>query len=121
MRRPPDMRRSTGWRASKLALVLGLAAIAAAQGGLVAAAADAPKQGAASAAPAKAEVSKAEAARKQPLQRCDQLADKAQVECLRKARERIEASRRDREGSAKSAGKSAPADAVTATRDAPRQ
>ncbi len=43
------------------------------------------------------EVSEADANRKKPLQRCDQLSDKAEIECLKKARERIVEARRKRE------------------------
>jgi hypothetical protein len=50
---------------------------------------------------ASSEVAEAEAARKKPLQRCDQLKDKAQVECLQKARERIVEARGKREASGK--------------------
>jgi hypothetical protein len=49
--------------------------------------------------PAKSETAKADANRKKPLQRCDELADKAQLECLRKAREKIAELRRQREAS----------------------
>jgi hypothetical protein len=48
-----------------------------------------------------AEVADADAARKKPLQRCDQLSDKAEVECLQKARERIVDARRKRESEGK--------------------
>lgn len=47
------------------------------------------------------ETAKADAVRKKPLQRCDQLKDKAEIECLNKARERIVEARRQRETSAK--------------------
>ena len=43
------------------------------------------------------EVAEADANRKKPLQRCDQLSDKAEIECLKKARERIVEARRKRE------------------------
>jgi hypothetical protein len=67
-----------------------------------------PQEPAAKTAPVKgAEVAKAEAARKKPLRRCDELADKAQVECLQKAREQIVAARQKREGPAKGDDKSA--------------
>ena len=47
--------------------------------------------------PAKSETAKADENRKKPLQRCDELKDKAQLECLRKARERIVDARAKRE------------------------
>jgi len=47
------------------------------------------------------EVADADAARKKPLQRCDQLSDKAEIECLQKARERIVDARRKRESAGK--------------------
>ena len=53
------------------------------------------------------EVAQAEAARKKPLQRCDELKDKAAIECLQKARERIVEARKKREASAKADGKDA--------------
>ena len=113
-----------------LALTLGLA-----QGAVPAAAGDAAKndaaQGAASKPPAVkgADVAKADAARKKPLQRCDELADKAQLECLQKARERIVEARQKREGSGKNAGKDSPKDAPSKAappkdapaRDAPKK
>lgn len=81
-------------------------AIALAHGAALAAAADAPKEPAAKPAPVKgADIAKAEAARKKPLQRCDELADKAQTECLQKARERIVEARQKREASGKSEDK----------------
>ena len=49
---------------------------------------------------AESETAKADAARKKPLQRCDQLSDKAELECLHKARERIVQARSKREGAA---------------------
>lgn len=49
---------------------------------------------------ASAETAKADENRKKPLQRCDELADQAQLACLRKARERIVESRSKREASA---------------------
>ena len=51
-------------------------------------------QGAAFAA--SGETAQADKARKKPLQRCDQLSDKAQLDCLEKARERIVEARRKR-------------------------
>lgn len=93
-------------RFAALALAAGLvhgAALAAARD---AAKDDAPKSAATKPAPLKgADVAKAEAARKKPLQRCDELADKAQLECLQKARERIVDARQKREASGKGAGK----------------
>jgi hypothetical protein len=50
---------------------------------------------------ASGEVAEADAARKKPLQRCDQLKDKAELECLQKARERIVEARKKREASGK--------------------
>jgi hypothetical protein len=47
------------------------------------------------------EAARADAARKKPLQRCDQLQDQAEIECLKKARERIVEARQQRESSAK--------------------
>ena len=46
------------------------------------------------------EIAKADAARKKPLQRCDQMGDKAELDCLHKARERIVEARKKREGAA---------------------
>ena len=50
---------------------------------------------------AAADAAQADAARKKPLQRCDQLKDRAEIECLQKARERVLESRRQRETSGK--------------------
>ena len=47
--------------------------------------------------PTKGEVAKADENRKKPLQRCDELKDKAQLDCLQKARERIVEARAKRE------------------------
>jgi hypothetical protein len=47
------------------------------------------------------ETAQADAARKKPLQRCDQLNDKAELDCLQKARERIVEARQKREHSDK--------------------
>ena len=47
----------------------------------------------------KAETAKADENRKKPLQRCDELADKAQQDCLQKARQRIVEARKKREAS----------------------
>jgi hypothetical protein len=44
-----------------------------------------------------ADAAQADAARKKPLQRCDQLKEKAEIECLQKARERVLEARRQRE------------------------
>jgi len=52
------------------------------------------------------EVATADAARKKPLQRCDQLSDKSEIECLQKARERIVEARRKRESAGKAGGDS---------------
>ena len=46
---------------------------------------------------ANGDTAKAEQNRKKPLQRCDELADKAQLECLQKAREHVLEARRKRE------------------------
>ena len=46
------------------------------------------------------ETAKADAARKKPLQRCDQMSDQAELDCLRKARERIVEDRKKRESAA---------------------
>jgi hypothetical protein len=62
----------------------------------------------AKAEPAKSEVAKADQNRKKPLQRCDELAGKAQLECLKKARERIVEARNKREA----AGEKGPASAA---------
>ena len=62
-------------------------------------AADAPKTTpAASDTPkaTKGDVAKAEQNRKKPLRRCDELKDKAQLECLEKARESIVEARQKR-------------------------
>jgi hypothetical protein len=56
----------------------------------------------------KSDVAKADENRRKPLQRCDELADKAQLECLKKARERIVEARKKREA----AGEKAPASAA---------
>ena len=49
---------------------------------------------------AASETAKADAARKKPLQRCDQMNDQAELDCLQKARERIVEARKKREGAA---------------------
>ena len=49
----------------------------------------------------KGEVAKADAQRKKPLQRCDQLKGDAELECLKKARERVVEARKKRESTAK--------------------
>ena len=46
---------------------------------------------------ARADKKEAQAAREKPLLRCDHLADKAQMDCLAKARERILEARKKRE------------------------
>ena len=74
-----------------------------------AAAAPAPAQ----AAPQKSERAQAEENRRKPLQRCDQLAEKAQVDCLQKARERIVEARRKREAAPASASETAAAKGKT--------
>lgn len=61
---------------------------------------DAPKSAAAD--PGKPEApttdpAKAAENRKKPLQRCDQLVDKAQLDCLQRARERVVEARKKRE------------------------
>ena len=70
---------------------------------------------------ANGEAAKAEENRKKPLQRCDQLADKAQLDCLQKARERVLEARKKREAAGgeqrTEAGKPASAgDAVVKTK-----
>lgn len=55
---------------------------------------------------AASETAKADAARKKPLQRCDQLNDKAELECLHKAREGIVEARKKRENTAEKTGES---------------
>ena len=47
------------------------------------------------------DVGEAQAQRKKPLQRCDQLKGDAELDCLRKAREHIVEARKKRESSAK--------------------
>ena len=47
------------------------------------------------------DVAHADAQRKKPLQRCDQLSDQAEIECLHKARERIVEARQKRQTAAK--------------------
>jgi hypothetical protein len=54
------------------------------------------------------DAAQADAARKKSLQRCDQLGDKAEVECLKKARERIVEARKQREGSGNRDGREVP-------------
>jgi hypothetical protein len=49
----------------------------------------------------KGEVAKADAQRKKPLQRCDQLKGDAELDCLKKARERVVEARKKRESTAK--------------------
>jgi hypothetical protein len=74
----------------KVSLTLVTLALACLNGAALAAAAE-PKAG---------EVAKADKARTKPLQRCDQLSDKAELECLHKARKGIVEARRKREASA---------------------
>jgi hypothetical protein len=47
------------------------------------------------------DVAQADAQRKKPLQRCDQLKGDAELDCLKKAREHIVEARKKRESSAK--------------------
>ena len=47
------------------------------------------------------DVAQADAQRKKPLQRCDQLKGDAELDCLRKAREHVVEARKKRESSAK--------------------
>jgi len=75
----------------KIRLTLVILAIACTHGAAFAAAEPKPKPG---------EVAKADKARSKPLQRCDQLIDKAELDCLHKAREGIVEARRKREASA---------------------
>lgn len=72
-------------------LAIAVLAIACAQGGIAAA----------------GDAAQADAARKKPLQRCDELGDRAEIECLKKARESIVDARKQREGSAKGEAKGA--------------
>jgi hypothetical protein len=74
----------------KIPLTLVILAIACMNGAAFAAAAE-PKPG---------EAAKADKARSKPLQRCDQLSDKAELDCLHKARVGIVEARRTREASA---------------------
>jgi hypothetical protein len=60
---------------------------------------DAPKPDAPKTDPAKAAEN-----RKKPLQRCDQLTDKAQLDCLQQARERVVEARNKREAAAGKGG-----------------
>ena len=60
-----------------------------------------PKDPSAKGAPStKTETAKADENRKKPLQRCDELKDQAQLDCLKKARERIVEARAKRESKA---------------------
>jgi hypothetical protein len=83
-------------RAAALAMAVALqgAAIAASGEPVNAPAKGEPAKGAPS---TKAETAKADENRKKPLQRCDELKDKAQLDCLQKARERIVEARSKRE------------------------
>lgn len=67
------------------------------------------------------EKAKAEQNRKKPLQRCDQLADKAQQECLQKARQRVLEARRKREAGDKGGAERAKSRSATpdGAKDAP--
>ena len=47
------------------------------------------------------EVAEADAQRKKPLQRCDQVSESAEIDCLHKARERIVEARQKRQAAAK--------------------
>jgi len=68
----------------------------------LAADADAKKGEAAKGGVTKSEVAKADAQRRKPLQRCDQLKGDAELQCLKKARERVVEAREKRESTAKS-------------------
>lgn len=63
-------------------------------------------------ASAASDTAKADAERRKPLQRCDELKDKAELECLKKAREHIVEARKKRESATAQAkttsGKSVP-------------
>jgi hypothetical protein len=93
---------------SVAALVVALSALSAlsAHGATWAATAEPAKSG--PAAPAKSETAKADENRKKPLRRCDELADNAQLECLRKAREKIVELRQKREAAAEKGAEKAP-------------
>ena len=56
---------------------------------------------------AAADTAKAEENRKKPLQRCGELKDDAQLQCLQKARERVVEARKKREAAEDGKGKSA--------------
>jgi hypothetical protein len=60
------------------------------------------------------ETAKADANRRTPLQRCDQLSEKAQIECLQKARERVVEARNKREASAQQKSAKGQGDRVSA-------
>jgi hypothetical protein len=104
------------WESELVSLIKSAVVLAFAMGihGPVAAATTEPaksepaKSEPAKAEPAKSEVAKADQNRKKPLQRCDELAGKAQLECLKKARERIVEARNKREA----AGEKGPASAA---------
>ena len=66
---------------------------------------------AAAADKAPSDAAKAATARNKPLQRCDQLSGKAELDCLQKARERIVEARRKREASGKGKEQPRPVDA----------
>ena len=86
-------------RTISTALIFALAVPAAALAGTAEPAKAAPdKTDSAKPAPStKPEVAKADENRKKPLQRCDELKDQAQLDCLNKAREKIVEARDKRE------------------------
>ena len=63
------------------------------------------------------EVAQADAQRKKPLQRCDQMSDTAEIDCLKKARERIVEARQKRETASK--GEVTPATGKSAAKAGP--
>ena len=63
------------------------------------------------------EVAQADAQRKKPLQRCDQMNDKAEIDGLKKARERIVEARQKRETASK--GEVTPATGKSAAKAGP--
>jgi hypothetical protein len=93
----------------------------AAHGFTHAAPAESPQAATSKSAPAKAEQN-----RKKPLQRCDELADKAQLDCLQKARQSVVEARKKREassgkgGAAPAADKPQPANSANALESPPR-
>lgn len=62
---------------------------------------------------APSDAAQAAKARNKPLQRCDQLSGKAQLDCLEKARERIVEARRKREASGEGKERTVPVDPPT--------